>query len=78
MFCTFNVNTLNLTCEMIVLFYQVGCYLNTFTVAGIGWGQALMHYFRKGSRDQKGWETLIYMDPITSASEMFLLSFLNA
>jgi len=29
-----NVNTVNLTCEMIVFFYHVGCYVNNFRVAG--------------------------------------------
>jgi len=48
---------LNLTCETIV-FYLVGCYLNTFRDAGNCWGQALVEYFRMGSRDQKGWEPL--------------------
>ena len=37
-----NLNTVNLACEMIVLSHLVGCYLNTFRVAGNGWGQGLM------------------------------------
>jgi len=29
-------------CEMMVFSYLVGCYFNTFSVAGNGWGQGLM------------------------------------
>jgi len=39
--------------------YLVGCYSNIFRVVGNVWGQALMEYFRMGSRDQKGWEPLL-------------------
>ena len=51
------VNTVNLICEMMVFFYLVSCYFNTFRVAGDVWGQTLV-FFQMGSRDQKGWEPL--------------------
>ena len=46
-----NVNTVNLTCEMMVFLFC--CYLNIFRIVCNGWGRALMQYFRMGCKIKK-------------------------